>query len=167
MNDRTRADDIEFKIREVFNFYGKTLDDRSVDIWLKALTGHSADVIAIAFDQHIEGKSGNASNHAPRPKQILELIAREGVRRKAHTPHDEPQEKPADPTIAKAWVICMRRFYGWAPRDTNPQINLSFERAIEIVNREAAKYDNAEAIPDKYKLPQYWGGQDDFLGGAA
>src|SRR5690625_6311989 len=76
MSDRIEVDDIRFKLREVFSFYGKDLDDSAERVWINALSGHSADAVIQAFDRHIAGASGNASSYAPKPRHIIELLPR-------------------------------------------------------------------------------------------
>jgi|GEM_PF-6071680 len=163
MSDRIEVDDIRFKLREVFSFYGKDLDDSAERVWINALSGHSADAVIQAFDRHIAGASGNASSYAPKPRHIIELLPRQGGSQAYCGPADNPAEQVAEPRVAKAWVVFMRRVYGFSPHDANPEVQLSFEQACEICNQQAAKHNQPDAIPDKYKIPRYWDQTDDLL----
>lgn len=154
------------KLEATFAVYSKSISEDAIVEWMKQLERFGTDEIIAAFSAHTQGGSitdhGNYSKFAPKPFLIIELINKERNRKKSYEA-PEKIKTHCDPAIAKAWVIAMRIFHGWAPKDNNPDLEMTADRAIEIVNREAAKYDNPDAIPDAYKIQQYWQQQPDVF----
>lgn len=152
MRDRHETDNILFGLNRAYTLLSnRSMPDDARESWLKALRPYPTDLILDAIDAHVNGDSGTDSKYAPKPKHIIDLIKRSrdhlrGMERPA------PQEEPAPPHIAKAWVIAMAKFHGWAPQDNNPELEMSVEESIEIVNAEAKKYNRMDAIPKEYRL---------------
>lgn len=166
---RKEIEDIRFKLENTFEAYGKTVSDSLFETWLQTLGKFTGEEIIEALTGHLRGDNGNDSKYAPRPKHIADLAERSRERgRSMQRPSDEPKEKLADPKIAKAWLICGRRFHptAWPSfiPDRNPNLKLEFDEALEIVNRSASRLGHPESIPDEYKLPQFWGQQDELAG---
>lgn len=134
-------------------------------------------------------KNGNHSKFAPKPAMIIEHIRAQRDRKKAFAIKTEAdKEKPCDPVIVTAWKTFIDEILGFgivnAIHTTKTNIQLTREEVIKIVNREAAKmrpmrnaqtgellydekgntlYENfPDAIPDRYKLDEFWIGNELF-----
>lgn len=159
------SNEIILKIENVFAVYGKNLPPAAIKIWMEQLANYSTQEILKAFDDHVAGKSvtesGNHSRYAPKPIHILEHIRSARDRKKSfQKKQDEQNEKPCDPKIAKAWHLFITQIQGVGMlsdyTDPKNNIRLTRDEVIEIVNREAAKYDMPDAIPPAYRLREFW-----------
>ena len=151
--DRSLAelDRIREQLDTTLQTFGKPgVTDRVFGAWLDALESFETGEIVQVLSAYVR-----ENEFAPKPKNIADLCRRDRDRNRGFAPMAKGG-KTADPRIAKAWVICIKRFYGWDVTDANPDIELDFETALMICNREAAKYENPDAIPDAYKIWEVW-----------
>lgn len=147
-------DDIRYRLDSLFEVHRKSpVSDRAFEIWLETLQLCQTNTILEAIKA-----CAREQQYAPTPQVIYQLC----VKNPRHSDNFTVHDRPADPVIAKAWVIAMNIFYDWAPKDNNPDIVLTRDQALEIVNREAIKYNNPEAIPEKYKINTLWEKADLF-----
>ena len=150
------------KIEATFAVYNKAINPKAIMVWMDQLKNYSTEEILNAFDDHVAGKSldrnTNHSHYAPKPIHIIQHIQAHRDRKKSFKKNEqEKNEVLARPEIAKAWVVFMRHALNYEHTlDRNPDIEMSFERALKICNEQAAKHNTPDAIPDQYKLPEYW-----------
>lgn len=158
-NDR---DDVAHALTQVLAFYGKSIDEVSLKLWMRALADYPPDDIRQALADY-----PGVGKYAPKPLDIKELI--EDLRqqrrqeREALPPAPEPESQcPPEVGAAWAWFIglvasdgCNEQLAGAMPRR---EISLEQqERYLHIVNHEAWQQGSPESIPDKYKLEEVWG----------
>jgi hypothetical protein len=152
-------DDILHAIRQTVGFWGKTLTPTDEKFWLTAL-GHETPYESIkrALIEHTR-----VSRVSPKPADILGLIAKnrpQGGERRG------PAFSPATrcpPEIAQAWLwfigVVAETGTGtlvsgaFPKRDIDPDLQ---DRYLRIVNEEAARLGQPEAVPDQFKMPEVW-----------
>jgi len=154
MRSRKEIDDITYKLQETLLFYGKELETRFRNIWLTALASFDTDMILGAFDEYIASEDGK---YAPKPASIIKIL---NVKRGADSWNRRYSKdnfaKPGEsrPIIAKAWATYMKFAYDWMTPGQKPDMDL--EQCLEIVNQEAKKYNNPDAIKVEHRLPEVW-----------
>jgi hypothetical protein len=146
--DRKEIDDLKYSLGELLKLYGKVLETTAEKFWIAALSDKPLPLILKAFREY--SKTGK---YAPKPVDILELIALLKVtHRRDEAP---PVRKPCNPEIVEAWITYMRFAYDFNFRDSVK--GMSLDRALEIVNREAVKHNQPDAILLEHRIPEFWG----------
>lgn len=71
-------------------------------------------------------------------------------------------EKHERRRIAKAWNMYLEKVHGYklSSRDKNyaKGIRMTYDEALEIVNRESAKHGQPEAVDPQFKMDEFWEG---------
>ena len=158
MNGKER-DDVVYALKSTMSFYGKSVDDQQIRIWLRGFIGKDPALVVKAFrDYCYTGK------YAPKPVEILEILQLVNQHEQQYTPPEPLPESSCPPEIAQAWWW----FIGIITVDAdNPAMKLGSsepisieleEKYLHIVNHEALKANNPDAIPDAFKLAEVWGG---------
>jgi len=146
-------DDVLHKLGQVYEFYDKKPTNSHVQFWLNALNGYRPDEILAGFDQHIaRGK------YMPKPVEIITIMDEQRSLRRARGTAAESHGQQT-PEIAQAWITYMRFAFGMSlgARALPDAPAMPLEQALEIVNREAAKYDRPDSILPEHRIESYWG----------
>jgi len=150
-NSGFERDEFVHALNTCMSFFGKTLEPGQVKLWHKALSGHPIDRIKIAFEDYL-----SIGKYSPRPVDILGIMSEYKERESSAQPVEKAPENPCPPEIAKAWLWFLavtttgsRNFSGtFAKRDVPDEVA---ERYLEIVNTEAHKNNQPEAIPEEFR----------------
>ena len=151
---QNESDDILFKIGETLNFYGKTLEPTHRIIWLRAFASFGTVDILKALDNHIGSADGK---YSPRPADIIKLLTAHNQQKRFNKDVERAPEGNCDPKIAAAWSHFLRLVHGFN-MPGHHKIELTNEEVLEIVNEQAVKHDQPDAIPDEYKIQRFWPG---------
>lgn len=144
-------DEFKFALSETLEFYGKTLDDTQLRFWWSVMGDRDVRAIKAALNEYLK-----VGKYAPKPAHIMELMA-EYKTTKDYTPKP-PLTTSCPPEIAKAWTWFIGQHCGDMGLFERQDIPVELqEKYLHIVNHEARKYDNPDAIPDEYKLAEVWG----------
>jgi hypothetical protein len=154
MDREPNVDDVKHALVTTLEFYGKELDNQQWRLWwsvLKQLPPKS--VLRGLRDYLAEGK------YAPKPANIVELCSRYSEGRSTIVKGPEPVRCPDH--IAKAW----QWYIAFSTKDTQfamfqNALDATDQEAddyIEIVNREAARLNQPDAILPEHKISLYWG----------
>lgn len=144
-------DDVLFVIGKAYEFYGKTPSQTHIQIWLDALGGYPADLIAQAFQRYYA-----TGQYMPRPVQILSLLDDLKARKKSTEPLKADEGKRT-PEIAQAWITYLRWAHDFELPHNRNVPDMPIEQALEIVNREAARQNMPDAIKPEHRIDSYWG----------
>jgi hypothetical protein len=151
-------DDILHEIGETLAFYGKRLDETGERFWLSALGPDvSAEDVRRALHRHTrEGR------YAPKPADVIDQLATFRTRGDEHQER-RPRGTPCSPELAAAWVWFIGKV---AAMGRNAQLGGALsvpeldpdteERYLRMVNEQAHKHGEPEAIPDALKIPEIW-----------
>lgn len=166
--DRVEIDDCLFKLSQVMDIYDKKLKPGALHIWIDIFSGHSKDDCIAALNELIKN-----SRYAPKPSDVIEILKRKAKQRgnigkddycgqdattKKALESDRQSPTLATRQISAAWIIYHKLLYGGnlGLPVKNEDCELTVEQALIIVNQQAAKYDQPEAIINEYKLTEYW-----------
>jgi hypothetical protein len=97
---------------------------------------------------------------APKPPEILEMLAEERQHTQAKAPAPKELTTDCPPHIADAWRYWIPKFWGQALPGPSTEVVDHHEKEDEYlmtVNREAKRTRTPEAIPQAYKLREVWG----------
>lgn len=151
-------DDIAHSLGQAFAVHGRKLDAKVLRVWLEALAGFTADEIRTALQEHIR-----TSTNVPKPAAVIEIARTHRSAAQARIPHEEKPFTRCPQDIADAWIwfqsLCLEGSrlggtMGVAPPDKiDPDTR---EKYLRIVNEEARKFDQPDAIPDEYKIAEVW-----------
>lgn len=145
-------DDVAHALGQTMGFYDKTLDKIKLAFWFRALEGFSAIDIKAALNEHMR-----RSEYSPKPKHIIAIIRERREVAKATLPPPKPLETHCPPEISAAWAWFIKLHSGYdfgAKPNVGPELQ---ERYLHLVNHEAHRLNNPDAIPDEYKLKEVWG----------
>lgn len=154
----TERDDLLHAIRQTLEFYRKPFTDTDRKFWLTAL-GPNVDVSLAKRALHEHYRE---SRFSPMPADIIKGMAALRPRHHAHQPDNTP--RPQYPQeIAQAWLWFIGKVAGTGKnqqlaaalpeRDIDPDLQ---DRYLRIVNEEAARLGQPEAVPDQFKMPEVW-----------
>lgn len=151
-------DDFMYALGQTLAFFGKELDKVQFSFWYRAIGDRPIQQIKTALLDYVK-----VGKYAPRPANIIELIesGRQHSAQNALPPPEAPTTN-CPPEIARAWMWFMSRttigssmagiFDGEKGLDQKTK-----ERYLHIVNEQAQVYGTPDAIPDEFKLKEYWG----------
>ena len=154
--DSIERDDFIHALTQTMAFYGKELDRMQTTFWVDACRDRSVNKLKLSLREHIK-----AGRYAPRPADILALVDNM-AKHHGQDALPPPPTTSCPPDIAKAW----QWFIGQSAKgsslegifDSKSAVDMATqERYLHIVNHEAHKYQNPEAIPDEYKIAEVWG----------
>ena len=150
--DYAWKENVIYQVKRACKFYNPAnWDDNDIGIWLDALQGLSSEKILAAFQTYY--KTGK---YMPKPAEIIAIV--QEVITPSHKKFEKQDDRKCDPVIASAWRIYLSKFLGW---DFGaPKIELSDADVIEIVNREAAKYDQPGAVRPIHRIQSFWSGKN-------
>ena len=149
-------DDFAHALGQTMEFYGKPLEGNDFAFWFSAMGDKPVHAIKQALKDYI--KTGI---HRPRPANIMELINQNNAIKHTRLPAPEETTTNCPPEIAKAWMW----FIGQQAKNTSMEgifsrvdIDLDTqEKYLHVVNHEAKRLNNPDAIPAEYRLAEVWG----------
>lgn len=152
-------DDMIHAIGQTLSFYGKTLGKPDVPFWMQAFRGKDWDTIKRCLVLYTQ-----QGRYAPKPVDILDLYDTEVERRRGR---DDTRRSPLTNScpehIATAWRWFINRCTAGSRNVPEPLFSddqdidqKTQEAYLLIVNQEARRLNEPEAIPDQYKLPEVW-----------
>lgn len=154
--ERHERDDFMYALGQTLKFYGKTLEDGDFAFWYSALGDRSVSQIKTALKEYLK-----VGKFAPRPANIMELINNARPAMTKSLP--PPPTTTCPPEIADAW----RWFIARTTQDTSMSGLFQSsevmsmeqqEKYLHIVNHEAQRLNQPDAIPSEYKLAEVWAG---------
>jgi hypothetical protein len=157
MNGKER-DDVVFALKSTMSFYGKSVDDQQIRIWLRGFIGKDPALVVKAFrDYCYTGK------YAPKPVEILELLQLVKQHEQQYAPPKPLPESSCPNEVREAWWW----FIGKTSSDAkNPAMKIGSDKVytpeqeeemLLLVNTEGYKYRQPASIPNEYKLKEVWG----------
>lgn len=146
--DLVAKDDLAHKLSEVHEFYNRKPPNNVLGIWLNALYGYPMDDIIKAFDTHYQ-----TGAHFPRPVEIRGILGNLRDRHKADQ-QAEVFNSNCDPEIAAAWTYYLRKVLGF--HSYTPAVKINWDRALQIVNEQAVKYNRPDSLLPEYRLPEFF-----------
>lgn len=145
------ADDVKFALERSLSAYRQRLSPDQWAGWLDAVREHEAGHLCEAISLHTK-----ASNRAPTPADVLRIAETLRARSRGFAPHDDTEQRTADPQIGAAWLCYFAEALG--VELPGERAGMDWETALCIVNREAAKYGRPDAVLPQHRLPQFWNG---------
>lgn len=150
-------DDFAHALGQTLAFYGKELDKQQFSFWMQGLGNKSVDSIKRALVTYTQ-----IGRYAPKPVDILDILAEDAANHRAHLPPPEKPHTPCPPEISAAWIWFNKKILAGTnldglfgeSKDVDPE---TAEKYLHIVNHEAFKFNQPDAIPDEYKLREVWG----------
>jgi hypothetical protein len=147
-------DDFAHALGMTLEFFGKKLERTDFSFWYSALGDRGVESIKRALKEYVK-----VGKYAPRPANIVELMSVRTEHNRLELPSPPPTTN-CSPEIAKAWMW----FIGQTTKGTKLDGIFSRadipvetqERYLHLVNHEAQKNNQPEAIPDEYKLAEVW-----------
>jgi len=156
MNQAER-DSFAHALGQTLNFYGKTMDKSDFSFWYSAMGDRSVEVIKNALREYIK-----IGKYAPRPANIIELMS-------VRTLHSRQELPPpvvttnCPPEIAKAWMWFIHHMAKSSSNmdslfaDSGSATLEQQEKYLHVVNHEARRYNQPDAIPAEYRIAEVWG----------
>lgn len=157
--DSVTRHDVGQAITQSLAFYGKKLHPLDLAFWFEALDGYNAFEIKESIrEYHKTGK------FAPKPAHLIELIQARKTTDKYSTRRTlipEPEYTPCPTHIADAWRWFIRLIaQGSDLEGIFGQLNSvdaeTQEQYLLIVNQEAKRTNNPDAVPFEYRLKEVW-----------
>ena len=154
--DRKELEDCMHGLCQVYGFYSKEFDDVQRAFWMQAIQGVDPQAFLIAVRQYTrEGR------YAPKPKDVLDIMERDKPRTADALTIPAELGNVAPKHISDAWRYWLPKFWG---KETGgvmgqPEGSVSHEKAEEmliLINKEAKRVNNPDAIPFDYKLVEVW-----------
>lgn len=140
---RKEVDDLTYALREVFTIYGKRLEEQVERLWIKSLSGKSIDMLLRAIREY-----PRIGKYAPKPIDILELVAKYKVETKKPTAMNFGH---GDPTIGRAWITYIREAHKFPLSIGRDVPSMPLDEALGIVQREAIKYNQIDALLPEHR----------------
>jgi hypothetical protein len=148
-------DDFLFALGQTMEFYGKKLERSDFAFWYSAMGDRGVSQIKTALKEYIK-----IGKFAPRPANIMEILnnMRPAIERVALP----PPTTNCPPEIAKAWMWYAGRnakgsklLDGLFSESQNIDVDTQ-EKYLHIVNHEAKKFNQPEAIDPAHRLAEVW-----------
>ena len=149
--------DVIFALKYCFEFYGKTLDKHQLQVWQNIIRANSYNSVQW---QTVLKNYFQVGKFAPKPPEILDMLAEERQHTQARKPEPEPLATNCPDHIADAWRYWIPRFWGQPLPGVSTIVNDQPEKEDEYlmtVNREAKRTKTPDAIPQSFKLREVWG----------
>ena len=155
MNNKDLGD-VVFALKYCFEFYGKTLDKQQLQVWQSIIRSNSYNAVQW---QTVLKNYFQVGKFAPKPPEILEMLAEERQHTQAKEPQPEPLTTDCPEHIANAWRYWLPKFWGMAVpgASTIVDTDIDEDESLLLVNREAKRTNTPEAIPPAYQLKEVWG----------
>jgi hypothetical protein len=153
--ERQDRDDFMYALGQTMEFYGKTLDKRDFAFWYSAMGDRSVHSIKHALKEHVK-----VGKFAPRPANIMELLATAAPPERAALPPPVTTSCPPDIAIAWMWFIhrCAEGTQLSSLFENNGSVDIETqEKYLHVVNHEAKRLNQPESIPAEYRLAEVWG----------
>lgn len=154
--NQVEKDDFAHALGMTLQFYGKTLEKSDFSFWYSAMGDRSVLTIKNALKEYIK-----VGKYAPRPANILELMQNRAEHSRQQLPAPN-LTTDCPPEVGAAWMWFIRHnakgsknldslFSNQSPVTIEQQ-----EKYLHIVNHEARKYNQPEAIPPEFRLAEVW-----------
>ena len=156
MNNQDMGD-VMYALKYCFEFYGKTLDRQQQQVWQNIIRTNSYNAVQW---QTVLKQYFQVAKFAPKPPEILEMLAEERQHTQAKAPPPKQLTTNCPPHIADAWRYWIPKFWGQALPGPSTKVVDNSEKEDEYlmtVNREAKRTNTPEAIPSVYRLREVWG----------
>lgn len=147
-----------FALKYCFSFYGKTLDKQHLQVWQSIIRSNSYSSVQW---QAVLKQYFQVAKFAPKPPEILEMLAEERQRTQTRTTQaPEPLTTDCPEHISIAWMYWLPKFWGMPVPGAstiavpNPELE---DEYLMTVNREAKRTNTPEAIPTAFKMQEVWG----------
>lgn len=156
MRSPTDNDDIVYKIQEVLHFFNKELEPQFRKVWLTAFAEYDAQSVVQSFDDYVGSENGK---YAPKPADIIKILKERKGKNQWDRKYSRDNFIDLDsvhccPLIAKAWKVYMDFAYGFKMPGDKPDMPL--DECLEIVNREAKKYNQPDSILVEHRIAEVW-----------
>jgi hypothetical protein len=155
--NQVEKDDFAHALGMTLEFYGKKMEKTDFSFWYSAMGDRSVETIKRALKEYIK-----IGKYAPRPANIIELMqTRAEHSRQALPPPVITTNCP--PEIGAAWMWFIRHIAKGSANldslfcDQGPVTVEQQEKYLHVVNHEARKFNNPDAIPAEYRLAEVWG----------
>jgi hypothetical protein len=138
------------KIENVLEVFNHKLTEGAWMVWADAFRDKDFGHAIKALNEVVR-----TSKFTPKPADVLGLM---GGYKVASRASDSPETyQVASDEVTTAWIMYHRLVYGGDPIiPVKPRVEMTRDRALEIVNEQAAKYDMPDAIMPEYKIDYYW-----------
>ena len=155
--DRVELDDALMALNKTFKYYGKELDHDQLAFWRHWLLKQNVDDIKQALVEHVV-----KSQFAPKISNLTDLIANK--KQAAQPMYQEAKALPSakcPDEITRAWLYWLPEFHGTAIGSIMGKVGHVSEQEAEemlwMINREAKRTNQPEAIPPDYRIREVWG----------
>ena len=149
--------DVVYALKYCFSFYGKELDKQQLQVWQNIIRSNSYNSVQW---QNVLKQYFQVAKFAPKPPEILEMLAEEREHTQAKAPPPQPLTTNCPEHIADAWRYWLPKFWGMPVPGvstivvSDPELE---DKYLMTVNREAKRTNSPEAIPEGFKLNEVWG----------
>jgi hypothetical protein len=148
--------DVMFALKYCFSFYGKVLDKQQQQVWQSIIRSNS---YTSTQWQAVLKNYFQVGKFAPKPPEILEMLAEERQHTQAKAPPPQEITTSCPLHIADAWRYWIPKFWGQALPGPSTDVVADHEKEEEYlmtVNREAKRTNTPEAIPPSFRLREVW-----------
>ena len=148
---------VVYALKYCFSFYGKELDKQQLQVWQNIIRSNSYNSVQW---QNVLKQYFQVGKFAPKPPEILEMLAEEREHTQAKAPPPQPLTTNCPEHIADAWRYWLPKFWGMPVPGvstivvSDPELE---DKYLMTVNREAKRTNSPEAIPEGFKLNEVWG----------
>lgn len=155
--NQVEKDDFAHALGMTLKFYGKTMEKSDFSFWYSAMGDRGVVTIKNALKEYVK-----VGKYAPRPANILELMQTRAEHGRQALPAPEVTTN-CPPEIAKAWMWFINHIAKGSKNMDSLFIEHGSatieqqEKYLHVVNHEARKYNQPDAIPNEYKLAEVWG----------
>lgn len=142
---------------QTLKFYGKTLEKSDFSFWYSAMGDRNIGTIKNALKEYIK-----IGKYAPRPANVIELMHTRAEHSRTLLPAPVVTTN-CPPEIGQAWMWFIRHIAKGSKNldsifsDQGPATLEQQEKYLHVVNHEARKYNQPDAIPAEYRLAEVWG----------
>jgi hypothetical protein len=153
-----RTDNVRHIIQQTQAFFGKELDELQMRLWVRALAPFTEEQIRVAAAEYTQ-----EGRYAPKPVDLIERCKRYREHKRVVDGQAEQPWNPGDPETVKAWLWFIGHM---AATGKNEQLAGAMQpvkidvelqdRYLYIVNAEARRLNDPDAVPDEFKLDEVW-----------
>ena len=159
--DNVGRDDVLHALKYCYEFYRKPFLDIDKQVWGGMIRDHN--YTAFQWQEEIRAYMARGT-FCPKPKEILAQLS-ENKERKALRSAEPVAEITTDcpPEISNAWMYWAPIFHGQALPFASNKLEVEVDESLAeawllLVNEEAKRNNMPEAVPDKFKMREVWGG---------